>query len=171
MMIMIIDSETSLTEVQPMDFDLVEIVQNNYNVLCEDEDLLAYPLCENINSSEWENYIQSNDDVLNSRVWGFDDLDGEIEIGITEPPRNTTLNSHNVQAQKGRVNRQVDFTQLTWYKNNTLPKPHKFTSTSSMSNNINCQSTEFDIFNIFFPIQMIKLIKKETNRYAFTCNR
>lgn len=166
-----VNSEPSLTELQPMDFNLVEIIQNNYNVLREDEDVLALPLYENINSNERENDIQSDDEVLNSNTWGFDDSDEETEIGITEPSRNTTPVSHNVQAQKGRVNSQVDFTQLPWYKNNTLPKPHKFTSTSSMSNNINCQSTEFDIFNIFFPMQIIKLIKKETNRYAFTCIR
>jgi hypothetical protein len=166
-----VDSEPSLTELQPMDFNLVEIIQNNYNVLREDEDVLALSLYENINSSERENDIQSDDEVLNSSTWGFDDSDEETEIDITEPSRNTTPVSHNVQAQKGKVNKQVDFIQLPWYKKNTLPKPHKFTSTSSMSNNINCQSTEFDIFNIFFPIQMIKLIKKETNRYAFMCIR
>lgn len=117
-----------LTELRPMDYDEVEVVQNNYNVLYEDEDALALPLHENINSSEQENDNQSDDEVLNSSAWGFDDSEGETEIGITEPSPITNPISNNVPAQnieRGKVNRQVDST--LWYKNNTLPEPHKFT--------------------------------------------
>ncbi|KAL4153802.1 hypothetical protein QTP88_001635 [Uroleucon formosanum] len=55
-----------------------------------------------------------------------------------------------------------------WLPTNTKPHTHAFTGTPHITNSINSNSNELDCFKLFFSDSIIKLIKKETNGYAFT---
>jgi len=58
-----------------------------------------------------------------------------------------------------------------WLQKNSKPKPHLFTGNQPVTNEVSENFTELECFKLYFPQFIVKLIKKETNRYAFSVIR
>jgi len=113
-----------------------------------------------------------------SKEWGFEDTEDEIQNEPIYQP-NLTISNNNGPLSSTR-NSVIQNTlerirqppvQLQWEKINSEHQPHLFTSSSGVSEEVLGKTTELDIFSIFFPDILIKLIKKETNRYAYSVIR
>ena len=54
---------------------------------------------------------------------------------------------------------------------NSNPKPHPFTGNQHFTNEVIENFTELECFQLYFTQFIVKLIKKETNSYAFSVIR
>lgn len=143
------DDEPEFTNLLPVPFDIneheIEIADNN--------EVLAVPLDPPV-----ENIIEVVNDASN---WGFESSDDENELF------QNILPAANITGQLNNDRLNI-IPPENWLPRNTKPHPHAFTGTPHITNSINSNSNELDCFKIFFSDSLIKLIKKETNRYAFT---
>lgn len=146
--------------------NLVEMVDNIDNDL-------TVPITDNrrqnMNEVPIEN-IESNYDNI-AEEWGFDDTIDEIQH------ENFIQNHDNNEpflTNRDVERRSIESTEpviCEWERVNPEPQPHVFTSMSGVSDEVLGKSTEIEFFSIFFPDNLIKLIKKETNRYAYSIIR
>lgn len=143
------DDEPEFTNLLPVPFDIneheIEIADNN--------EVLAVPLDPPV-----ENIIEVVNDASN---WGFESSDDENELF------QNILPAANITGQLNNDRLNI-IPPENWLPRNTKPHPYVFTGTPHITNSINSNSNELDCFKIFFSDSLIKLIKKETNRYAFT---
>jgi len=65
------------------------------------------------------------------------------------------------------VSHRRQVTLPKWRQKNSKPKPYQFTGNHHVTNEVSENSTEIECFQLYFPQFIVKLIKKETNRYAF----
>ncbi|XP_025206936.1 piggyBac transposable element-derived protein 4-like [Melanaphis sacchari] len=96
-----------------------------------------------------------------AHTWGFESDEEDEDRPMHVPPALDRLPvSHRRQGALPK-----------WRQKNSKPKPHPFTGNQYITNEVNENSTELKCFQLYFPQFIVKLIKKETNRYAFSVIR
>lgn len=140
----------------------------NYVLAVPNSDLLS----EGSVQMPMENLDNNYDNI--AAVWGFEDTEDEIRNEDSNqrnpiiPPNNMPLVTNRNEERRNTSGRPV---QLQWEKINSDPQPHIFTSSTGVSEDVLGKQTELDFFSIYFPDSFIKLVKKETNRYAYSIIR
>lgn len=125
-----------------------------------------------------ENNLTVNENEHNSEnaaeLWGFADSFEEMPntaspVNLVAVNKRKNLNRPKVRSSARNNRFRKGLTEeYKWKVKNTKPKPHVFSSTPNISTSLSAQSNELDFFKLFFPDHIIKMIKKETNRYAYT---
>jgi len=93
-------------------------------------------------------------------TWGFESDEEDEDRPMHVPP-----------TYRLPVNHRRQGTLPKWRAKNSKPKPHPFTANQHVTNEVSENSTELECFQLYFPQFIVKLIKKETNRYAFSVIR
>jgi len=104
--------------------------------------------------------IYEEQPTTDAHTWGFESDEEDEGCPMHEPTTYRLPVSHR---------RQGAFPK--WRQKNSKPKPYTFTGNQHVTNEVSENSTELECFQLYFPQFIVKLIKKETNRYAFSVIR
>lgn len=157
----------------------VEHFDNIYNEYSENLVVVDNNISnEYLNISVLGNNLTVNENEHNSEnaaeLWWF--ADSFEKMPNTESPVNLVAVNKRKNLKRPKVRSSVRNNRIRkgltkeykWKVKNTKPKYHVFSSTPNISTILSAQSNELDFFKLFFPDHIIKMIKKETNRYAYT---
>lgn len=177
-----LDDVNCIESDEPVYTDLLPVVEHFNNIYNEYSENLAVVdnniSNEYLNISVLENNLTVNENEHNlenaAELWGFADSFEEMPnnaspVNLVAVNKRKNLNRPKVRSSVRNNRIQKGLTEeYKWKVKNTKPKPHVFSSTPNILTSLSAQSNELDFFKLFFPDHIIKMIKKETNRYAYT---